>query len=140
MAVAGPYFVDAQQTAGSPLTEDSAVTVYARITGAAVAAVQQADVSTITAKVFDLSSTTPTTAIGTDPVLVVASVISNTLQTGSTTRWTRDGTGYNFAHTVAGSYLATPDHRYRVEYVLTPTTGDVLRFAAEFVTLAWITS
>ena len=140
MAVAGPYFVDASQTAGAPLTEDMSVTILARITGAAVAAVQIVDVSTITCKVFDLSSTAPTTEIGTSPTVTVATAISDTLQTGSTTRWTKDGTGYNFLHTIAATYFADPDHRYRVEYIMTPASGNALKFAVEFVTLAWVTT
>lgn len=102
----------------SRVYEDGGADFRARVYGHAGALLQQATVSTITGKVFDLDSATPTTAVYT-PTLVVATQVFDTLQTDGT--WTLDTTGYNFAHAMPADAFPTGNHRYRVEYKITPT-------------------
>lgn len=85
----------------------------------------QAGISSITYSVFDLSSRTPTTPItGHDAAaLTVSQVIFDTLQTDG--RWSEDSTGYNFRHEVAATAFPTGGHRYRIEYRITPASGQV---------------
>ena len=110
--------------------EDSGATLMARVVGQDAANVTQASLTSIAYKVFDLDGLTPGTATATG-TLVVADTIFDTLQT-SDSRWTIDSTGFNFLDVVAGAAanLATGDHRYRIEYVFTPASGQV--FTAVF--------
>lgn len=98
--------------------EDNGTLCMARVLGANGSAVQQADVSGIGRKVFDLSSTAPT-SIQHSTTLTVADVIFDTLQTDS--GWTKDATGFNFKDTVPSTLLATGNHRYRIEHTFTTT-------------------
>lgn len=99
--------------------EDCDVACLARVTLNGTDATQAA-ITSIARKVFDLDSTTPTTATSTSAP-VVASTVFDTLQTDG--RWTADETGYNFRDTVAGSVI-TDGHRYRIEYVFTGASGE----------------
>lgn len=101
--------------------EDGAATCIARILGNAGTAITQASLTAISYKIFDIDSSTPTTAI-TSSTLTISSVVFDTLQTGA--RWTVDSTGYNFLNTFAASNFATPDHRYRIEIIFDPTSGE----------------
>lgn len=110
--------------------EDSAYTFMARIRGNSGALIEIATISSIACKVFDLNSTTPSTAVAT-PTVTVSTAVYDTLQTG--VRWTRDSTaspgpdgsvGYNFLHQVPGSAFAGPGHVFDVDYIFTPTTGE----------------
>jgi len=115
-------------------TEDSDVTVLGRITsrtgsGAATGVagegnfLQQADVTSITWKVFDLQSATPDTAI-TSGTSTVSTVVLDTVVTTSVL-WTKDTTGYNFAQDMAASNFPIGDRTYRLEFVVTLTGGAV---------------
>lgn len=119
-----PYKVD--------WNEDGDCTVLARVTarnGTGLATgivgegnwIKQADLSTITCKVFDLSSATPDTPI-TTPTVTIASAILDAPVT-ATTLWEQDDTGYNFLHDLAAANFPTGDHRYLVEYEFTLTGG-----------------
>lgn len=82
--------------------------------------VTQSVLSSITCKVFDLNSSTRTTAVST-PTVTIASSVFDTLQTDG--RWTVDATGYNFRHTIAASVISSA-HRYKIEYLFTGTGGE----------------
>lgn len=110
--------------------EDSGVTNLARIVGNSAVNVTQASLSSISYKVFDLNTST-TEAVASGP-LTISSVIFDTLQTDA--RWTADSTGYNFRHEVAASVFATARHRYRIEYLFTPTTGQPFWAVFEIIT------
>lgn len=84
------------------------------------AAVVQADVYDITVRVFDLSSSTPSTATVEYP-LVITDVVFDTMQTGSD--WTVDTTGYNFKGTLDGSWFPKGGRVYRVEITTNITSG-----------------
>ena len=100
--------------------EDGDATEMARFQVDGVNGVQ-ADVASITRKIFDLSSATPTTALETTTP-AVASVIFNALQTDA--RWTEDSTGYNFKQRIAGTSFSTGGSTYRVEYEFTGAGGE----------------
>ena len=115
-------------------TEDSDATVLGRITarngsGSATGVngegnwLQQADVSTITWKVFDVDSATPETAIASGSVTVSTSVLDTPVTTNVI--WTKDATGYNFLHDLAATNFPTGGRTYRLEYVATLTGGAV---------------
>ena len=121
----------ASDTIRATVWEDSGATCMARVVGQAGTAVTQASLTSIAYKVFDLDGATPDTATATG-TLTVATAVYDTLQT-SDSRWTVDTTGWNFLDTVAAASanLPTGDHRYRVEYVFTPASGQTFRVVFE---------
>lgn len=118
--------------------EDGDCTVLGRVTarngsGAATGIdgegnfVQQADVSSILFKIFDLDSDDPTTATngsGAGESLTVSSIILDTVVTTNVI-WTKDETGYNFLHDIAASYFPHPNREYEVEYKFTLSGGAI---------------
>lgn len=90
---------------------------------------QQADFSTITAKVFNRSSSTPDTALS-SPTVTISTSIKDTPVT-STALWKKDSTGYNFIHDIADTAISTSDDTYRVEYKGTLSSGTVLHWGFE---------
>jgi hypothetical protein len=101
--------------------EGQHVTTSARVVRPDDVALVQSDVSSVSVKVFDLSSNAPDTAIAT-LAPAVSSVIFNTLQNDG--YWSLDGTGYNLRHTVAGSNFPRGGRTYRVEYeIVTASYG-----------------
>ena len=123
--------------------EDGTATVLGRITardgtGTATGVngegnwLKQADISTITCAVFDLSSSTPTTAIATPTVTIATHVLDTPVTTN--VLWTQETgtvTGYNFLHDLPASAFPTGEHIYRAEYKITTTGGAVLWGAFE---------
>lgn len=112
--------------------EDGSATLMARVcasdgTGAATGVpgegnwVKQADLSSITCKVFNRSSSTPDTAT-TAPTITISSVIQDTPVT-SRVLWDVDYTGYNFVYAVDPATFATGGDEYLVEMVFTSTGG-----------------
>ena len=103
--------------------EDTDVFLMSRVTGSDGAALQQADVSTITYSTFDLND--PSTAVADGVSLTVANVIYDTLQT-SDDRWEADATGYNFAWSAPASLFPTGNRMVRVQVKITETGGAVI--------------
>lgn len=114
--------------------EDGSATVLGRLAGRTGSGnatgvdgegnwLQEADISTITCKIFDLDSSTPDTATET-PTVTISSVILDTPVTTNVV-WTKDTIGYNFIHTLSSTYFPTGDRRYRVEYEVTLAGGGV---------------
>ncbi len=67
--------------------------------------------------VYDLSSSTPTTAV-LSTTRTVANTVSNSLQT-----WTLDTDGYNFSDSITSNEVAWEGgHTYRISYLLTHST------------------
>lgn len=86
--------------------------------------IKQADVSSITCKVFDLDSATQDVAIATPTVTVAEAVLDTPLTSAdSNSVWTKDSYGYNFIHDLAASCFPTGGHAYRVEYEVTLAGG-----------------
>lgn len=115
--------------------EDGSATVLGRITardgsGSATGVdgegnwLEQADIDTITYKVFDRDSDTPDTPVVAETSLTVADVMLDTPVTTAVI-WTKDTTGYNFIHDIAASVFTTGGHQYEVEYKVTTTGGTV---------------
>lgn len=113
--------------------EDGSCTALARVTardgtGAATGVsgegkwVKQADLTSITCAVYDRSSTTPDTAIA-SPTVTISSAIQDTPVTDGVI-WDVDGTGYNFLHDLAHTNFPSGGHRYLIEYIFTPTSGN----------------
>lgn len=124
--------------------EDGSATLLARVTardgtGAATGVpgegnwIKQADLSTITCKVFDRTPgyATPDTAIAT-PTVTISSAIQDTPVT-SDAIWTVDLVGYNFLFDVAGTNFPTGGHTYRVELYFTTTGSKTWTIAYEGV-------
>jgi hypothetical protein len=94
--------------------EDDDVLVQADFTG------------TVTLNVFDLSSSTPTTAAFT-ATRTLANVVFNSLQP-----WTLDPDGYNLGDTITTNELAREGgHQYRIEYLLHHVTDGLYAVAFE---------
>ena len=100
--------------------EGSGATIMSRSYLNSGSAITQATISTLTYKVFDLSSTAPTTATSTGS-FTVASVVFDTLQTDAI--WTADSTGYNFKAAMTAASFPDGDRVYRVEVKFTPSSG-----------------
>lgn len=114
----------------------SATVLLARIVGADGAPIVQADISSILMKVFDTSTSPPTLVNTGGTSLVVADVISNTLQTDPTGLLWTDATGYNFSHELNGhTYTPGDSITYRVELKFTPTTGEPFYVLFELTTI-----
>lgn len=86
--------------------------------------IKQADLSTVTCSVFDLSSTTPNTAFATPTVTIASDVLDTVVTTN--VLWTVDIFGYNFQHDLAASNFPTGGHIYLVEYKFTTSGGKVI--------------
>ena len=123
--------------------EDATATVLGRITAregtgdaTGIAGegnfLKQADISTITCAVFDLSGSDPNTAIATPTVTIATDVLDAPVTTD--VLWTQDATGYNFIHDLASGNFPTGGSRYSVEYTVTLTGGTV--FHGEYSGLA----
>lgn len=107
--------------------EDSGVVLMARVLGYDGDPIQQADITSISRKVFDGGTT-----ISTDD-LVVADVIFDALQTGDS-RWDADDTGFNVLDIVPAASLPNGDTVYRVEYLFTPASGEVFHDVFDLIT------
>lgn len=112
--------------------EDGSATCLARVcardaTGAATGVsgegkwIKQADLTSITCKIFDRSSATPDTATA-SPTVTISSAIIDTPVT-STEIWDVDSTGYNFLFDIAPTAFTTSGHKYLVEFYFTTTGG-----------------
>lgn len=112
--------------------EDGSATCLARVTardatGAATGVhgegnwIKQADLSTITCKIFDRSGSTPDTALST-PTVTISTAIQDTPVT-SPVIWTLGEPGWNFLFDVAATAFPTGGHKYLIEFTFT-TTGN----------------
>lgn len=119
------------------VVEDGGATFLARVNGNTGVAITQALLSSITVKVFDLDSTTPDTSIYSATVSI-SSCVFDTLQTDAI--WTEDTDGYNFKHAMPASAFPTGGHNYRIEYLFTPTSGEVFWVLFEVLAIGVITS
>ena len=111
--------------------EDGTATIQGRVvtrdgTGASVAGegklALQADISSITLKVFQLDTVATETYTTT---LTVSSVIYNTLQTDATWVPVVDSIGYNFQADIPASAFPTGETRYRASAKFTTSGGAV---------------
>ena len=130
---------DARDILGTVFKNGSA-TLLARVAGANAVNIVQADIASIKYTVYLLDEDdedSQTAIVGhIDVALTVASIIYNTLQTDA--RWSKDATGYNFAHVLDVSTdeaFAVAGQSYRVIYELTPTSGQAIlvRFVARVI-------
>ena len=107
--------------------EDTGVQLMGRVTGSDGSNITQSDITSITRKLFDLTSATPDTETtesiaASEPV--VATVVFDSLQNDD--RWDEDSTGYNFRAQIEAAVITEP-HRYSVEYMFTPVSGEQFR-------------
>lgn len=105
--------------------EDCGATNLGRLVGVDGEYLTIAAVSSIQREIFDLDSATPDVAVDSS-ALVVADSVFDTLQTDG--RWSKDP-GYNFRDTVAASIPSTGEHKYQVEYMFTPSSGETYMLA-----------
>jgi len=114
--------------------KNKSVTLLARVEGETAGeavAITQSDLSAIKYSAYLLERDDPDerTAVSghQDVVVVIASTIFDTLQTGSI--WGIDATGYNFKHVLdvsANQVFAIAGRAYLIEFDLTPTSGQVI--------------
>lgn len=97
--------------------ENSGAVLLARVVKDSGAAIVQADITSITAKVFSADDGTQIST----PTLTVAGCVYDTLQTDA--RWSADSIGYNVAISLSGDNW--PDAgNYRIEIKFTPASGN----------------
>jgi len=137
------------QVAKVSFFEDGSTTALARITardatGAATGIsgegkwIKQADLSSITCAIYDISSSTPDAATSTPTVTISSAIIDTPVTDGVI--WDVDSTGYNFLFDFASTAFPTGNHRYRIEFKFTTTGGAVLWLVYEGVALGVRTS
>lgn len=112
--------------------EDSAAICMARVLGNAGTAITQADIDSITCKVYDLADTA--SAVD-EPTVTVSNAVFDALQT-SDPRWTEDDTGYNFLFVVPATAFPEGGKEYRVEFKFSPASGEPFHYAVTITTLA----
>ena len=111
------------------LWEDSTGYVLARVVGGDGEPLDEADVSSIARKIFNIDSSTTTPVDESD--LSVADTIYDELQTGED--WgDEDATGYNFKDTIAATIPIVGGNWYVVEYKLTLADGTTVIVAGKF--------
>lgn len=96
------------------IIEKSSVILLARVLATDGTPMQQASVSSIACRVFDVQQNTQSG----NPTLTVAGTIFNSLQTDA--KWTADSTGYNVAVPLDGTNFPAGNTVYRVEVKITP--------------------
>lgn len=104
--------------------EDTGQIMLGRIRGSDAAYVTQASLTSITCAVVDITTGSEVSVI--TPSIVIATVIFDTLQTGSL--WTVDSTGYNFKHAMPATAFPDASHVYKVTYTATPVSGAVFKW------------
>lgn len=131
--------MSATDTMHATINEDGTVTILGRLTardGSGAASptategnlLQQADLSAIQVKVFDLGSATPDTATttlasGTD--FNISDVVYDTIQTSGI--WGLINGGGNYLHDLSATYFSASSRQYLVEVKFT-TTGSTVAF------------
>lgn len=85
--------------------------------------IKQADLSAIACNVYDLSSSTPSTAVVT-PTVTISTAIQDSPVTTSVL-WTLDTTGYNFVYNLPTTAFPTDGHLYKTEVKFTLTSGTI---------------
>lgn len=104
--------------------EDAPVTYLARVRDTAGTLLTEAAVTSIACKVYRISGDDAPELIDTLAPLASESVY-DTLQTSEIPDvWDLDETGYNFKHVLPGSLFSSPLTSYRVEYRVTPVSGE----------------
>lgn len=120
--------------------EDGSATALARVcardaTGAPTGVsgegnwIKRADLSSITCKVFDRSSTPPDTPIATPTVTTSTAILDTPITDGLI--WDVDDVGYNFLFDLAGTCFPIGGHKYLVEFYFTTTGGKTWCLAFE---------
>lgn len=110
--------------------EDSPKVLMDRVQNITGANITQAVITSISRQVFEYGSqeeaesNTEGTEVGTAASLTVSDVVFDTLQTTAPWDSTVDATGYNFKDVVPAAKFPTGRKWYRVEYLVTPTTGE----------------
>ena len=114
---------------------NSSPVLFARVEDSDGNAITQASVSTITYSAYLLDKDWPadrdnrTSVTGHQAVpVVVSSSVYDSLQADDD-RWTKDATGYNFAHQIdvsSNACFSVAGRRYLVEYTITPTSGQAV--------------
>jgi len=104
------------------VVEDTGKRLMNRITDDQGSDHQQADISSIAYKVFDVNDLTTEIASAS---LTVSTVIYDTLQTDSA--WDTDTTGYNFGWSAPASIFPTGGIVNKVEISFTPASGEAFK-------------
>lgn len=103
------------------ITEDGGVLVLARVIDWDGVLLTQAATSAVNLSVYEVNSTETSPTL--DTSITVSSVILDTPVTTHPS-W-KSSLGYNFKHTVPASAFSTGDKVYRIEYKITPVSGEV---------------
>ena len=113
------------------IIEGSPLAYLARVVGIDGVLLQQAEVASIRAQVFN--RTTAVETYDDDDVSVSGSVFDE-LQTDDP-RWTADKIGYNFAVVIPGAAFPDGSSRYQIEFTITPAVGDPFYLLARVATV-----
>jgi len=121
---------------GDPVTvtvwEGNDAVIMARVRFIDAELITIAAVNTIVRKTFDPQSNTPDVPLKTDSLVVADSVFDTLQTTALDARWTDDAEGYNFRDTIPGAtHLLDGDKSYRIEYLVTPTSGNPFTIVAK---------
>lgn len=92
-----------------------------------------ADIGGVIFTVTDTSTGTPVPGFDNLAITPVSRVVRDNPVT-SDVRWTYDHKGFNFKHTVSGDAFPEGDRCYRLEYSITPTSGEPYQRAVNVYT------
>lgn len=103
--------------------EDTGNVFMARVKGIDGNYILQADLSSITYAVFNMTTGSAVAVI--NDTVTISTAVFDTLQTDGI--WTWDTTGYNFLHVMPATAFPTGGNVYAVEYTFTPASGPVFK-------------
>jgi len=112
--------------------EDSSIVLLAQIRGSDRDLIQQADISSISYEVTDLSDSSN---VDGPAALTVSSVVIDTPVTDDVAwldAFPGDTTGYNFEYVAPKTWFPDADRTYRIEIIFTPAAGATYDFAVVF--------
>lgn len=91
---------------------------------------KQADVSTLTYLVQDITDEDDITTVIDSTSITISAALGDT-PTINPAKWPVDGVGYNFSHSIPAASFPTRGNRYRVVYTLTLAGGNASKIVAQ---------
>ena len=116
--------------------EGDDVVVQGRPVTADKVAIYRSGIESILLNVFDLSSSTSTTAIHSES-LPASQLCYTSLQLSA--GWETDSVGYSFEHVLDGRDFLVGGHVYRLEYIFGRTTGSPIKHVLEIAVQGLLT-
>ena len=116
----------ATETITAVIDKGAEVTFRARLLKEDGAALAEADLSSISMKIFDYTDLATAIVIGSGSVTALTIATSTAGSTFDTSNWSKDDIGYNFSLTYDTASFLSGGHTYRVEIkIVTSSIGNI---------------